>query len=103
MGHLKQDMQLVVSLTEDMLQHSINQEWDSVQEKENQRKTLIDQIFADQVSEQDGQDIGEKVVYVLKLNEKITANLVAGKQSLGLEISQLNRAKKATHAYLKHT
>jgi|GEM_PF-3541273 len=98
----RDDMQLVVKLTEEMLDHSNQAEWDLIQEKEHLRKKLLDEIFAIDIDEQDGQDIGNKIVYVLKLNEKITANLVAGKQSLGLEISQLNKAKSATHAYLKN-
>lgn len=98
---LKQDLQLAAKLTEEMLAHAQQQEWEQIQDKEDQRKVLLENFYAAEIPESEGQEIGNQIKYILELNHQLTSNLVAGKQSLGTEISQLNRAKSATHAYLK--
>ena len=96
MDKLKQALQL----SEAMLHAAEAQDWENLALKEQQRRALFDEAFADTRGHQYPQEISTSIQRILDIDKSIIELSRAGQQQLADKLRGFGRGRIAKSAYL---
>ncbi|PLY16720.1 MAG: hypothetical protein C0631_02960 [Sedimenticola sp.] len=91
-------LEQLLTLSEEMLRLALSSDWDRVVEVQGQRSALIEKSFPldEAVALTDAQAHLKKI---LSLEAQVTALAVSAKKELGDTLGKINQGKQATKAY----
>jgi len=89
----------VIGLTQQMLRHADNGEWDQVASMEMERRDDMLACFADGPPPVDSELVAEAVAMLLHLNEELMAKLKEARQVVVQQGQQFARNRSAANSY----
>jgi len=90
----------LLTITESMIGHACNAEWEDIAKLEVNRKVELDQCFSIPVSDQDPPVIIEAIATLLHLNDKLVEAVAIARQQAAEEVTQINHNQQAIKQYL---
>ncbi len=92
-------MRQLLDLTEQVLHSARQKEWETLIEKERQRRTLLEKFFQQKVSDYEAPRIEEMIRQMMTLDKKIVALAEAGKLEVLKKMRNLSAGQQAIDAY----
>ncbi|HHS83571.1 MAG TPA: flagellar protein FliT [Gammaproteobacteria bacterium] len=100
MDSLRQNqLRQLLALTEGILQDAKQKEWESMMEKEQARRTLMEEFFQQESTIQETVQIEEVARQIMSLDKKIIAMAEAGKLEILKKMRNLSAGQNAVDAY----
>lgn len=97
-----EELDKLLSLSNEMLEYAQQKNWDSIPELEIQRQTVMEAFFNEPVNETDSEQVANVIQTVLNINEHINQLATQAKQSIVQE-AQGFKARQLVHsAYMQN-
>ena len=104
MNALRQSqLRQLLTLTEGILQDAKQKEWENMMEKEQARRTLMEEFFQQESTTREAVQIEEIVRQIMSLDKKIIAMAEAGKLEVLKKMRNLSAGQHAVDAYTANT
>ncbi len=87
-------------LTEEILQHAKQKEWDVLVKKEQERRVLMGEFFHKNPGDHEMQQIEDTVRHMIYLDEKTVSLAESGKMNVLKKMRNISTAKNAIDAYV---
>jgi len=104
MNALRQSqLRQLLTLTEGILQDAKQKEWENMMEKEQARRTLMEEFFQQEITTREAMQIEAVVRQIMSLDKKIIAMAEAGKLEVLKKMRNLSAGQHAVDAYTANT
>ena len=95
-----QQLENIVLLSKDMLNHAKQGDWAQVTELEAGRRTLVMRCFRQPVRYQDAPQVAAAIKEILHLNQMVSDLVSAHQDAVGIDIRNNKQGRTARAAYL---
>ncbi len=89
----------LLTLTEEILTDAREKRWESLMEKEQARRQLIERFFQQRVDSREARQIEEMIRQIITLDKRIIALAEAGKLEILKKMRDLSAGQQAIDAY----
>ncbi len=93
----------ITRITEEILRHAIEKEWDEVFEKEKDRRKLIERFFDAEYNGKDADTIKNTLARIVSIDKKISSLAELEKLNILEKMRNLSTGRNAVDAYTKNS
>ncbi len=101
-GEYRQQIEVVIELTREMLSACQREEWERFYEIEPRRRCEIKALFVSPPVVNEVEYVAAGIHQVLEMDQKIISILETEKRSCADQLTQMNKGRQVNHAYKNH-